>query len=274
MLLGSRAVAFWNEQMKIKEFSDWDILGDSIEVSEWGEQHNPNGYLDFHSLYVMNNGDIPYLFGSGVYHKGLEVCSPVGLMLLYRSHLWRDLKFDSNITLYHKFILPVAQGYLYGRREQDWFKQRVQMTKEEFPQGNPSLSQANDDFFDDAVQKVYDHDWLHEQVAFYDRPMYERLKYATKKDLAWCEKKLWDKLEPWEKDICVAEETYVIATERFLVPNQWTTAPKLAYFKALRKVCTTLTSGWFRDWAIDNYPRIVELYSTERFDKLKEKLND
>ena len=50
----------------------------------------------------------------------------------------------------------------------------------------------------------------------------------------------------------------VIALERYLIPmtskNQET-----AYRSALVRICTTLTKGWFRQFAIDNYPRLSNL---------------
>ena len=50
----------------------------------------------------------------------------------------------------------------------------------------------------------------------------------------------------------------VIALERYLIPmiskNQET-----AYNLALVRICTTLTKGWFRQFAIDNYPRLSNL---------------
>ncbi|POG71333.1 hypothetical protein GLOIN_2v1606934, partial [Rhizophagus irregularis DAOM 181602=DAOM 197198] len=50
----------------------------------------------------------------------------------------------------------------------------------------------------------------------------------------------------------------VIALERYLIPmsskNQDT-----SYRSALVKICTSLTKGWFRQFAIDNYPRLSNL---------------
>src|SRR4051794_39637017 len=50
----------------------------------------------------------------------------------------------------------------------------------------------------------------------------------------------------------------VIALERYLIPmiskNQET-----SYQSALVRICTTLTKGWFRQFAIDNYPRLSKL---------------
>src|SRR2546423_7816333 len=49
-----------------------------------------------------------------------------------------------------------------------------------------------------------------------------------------------------------------IALERYLIPmvskNQET-----SYQSALVRICTTLTKGWFRRFAIDNYPRLSNL---------------
>ena len=68
---------------------------------------------------------------------------------------------------------------------------------------------------------------------------------------------------------CIAEETYVIAIERFLVPKDWKYPAKLAYMKALKKVCTTLCSGWFREFAICNYPQIVDLFDKQKILSVK-----
>ena len=41
-----------------------------------------------------------------------------------------------------------------------------------------------------------------------------------------------------------------------------------------KKVCTTLTSGWFRDFAIDNYPEILKLYDHSKFEYVKNQLGE
>jgi hypothetical protein len=49
-----------------------------------------------------------------------------------------------------------------------------------------------------------------------------------------------------------------IALERYLIPmiskNQ-----ENSYKLALARICTTLTKGWYRQFAIDNYPRLINL---------------
>ena len=72
------------------------------------------------------------------------------------------------------------------------------------------------------------------------------------------EKSLFEKVDYQTKLNCVKEEAMTIALERYLIPmiskNQET-----SYRSALVKICTSLTKGWFRQFAIDNYPRLSNL---------------
>ena len=55
---------------------------------------------------------------------------------------------------------------------------------------------------------------------------------------------------------CVKEEAMVIALERYLIPNI-SSNQVTSYHSALTRICTYLTKGWFRQFAIDNYPRLL-----------------
>lgn len=263
LLIGSRALAFWDHTFKPKEDADWDIIckeEDKEKLHSWGKENGNR--IEIHDYNHLNNGAIydKYYFG-----KDIEV-APLGVLaLIKRSHLWRDYKWDKHITQYHKHLMKQPFAY-----PPELLNERIKLTKEAYPQGQPSLMKPNEDFFDDAVEKVYDHDSIHELAAFYEEPLYLRLKLDFSS--AWCVKDLWDLLSHEDQLKCVAEETYVIATERFLVRKNWDWPYKLAYFEALKKVCTTLTSGYFRDKAIDYYPEIVSLFDTEKFTFIKENL--
>lgn len=268
MLIGSRALAYWDSTFKVKENSDWDIINPQQEDYE-----NIDGRIDHHDYNFLNNSEVFKLFESGYSLKGVPVCSPIGLWAIKRSHLHRDQNFDKHIIQYHKHIIPLVYNkkhllLLWNEWQEvmSFLNKRIELTKKELPQGNPNLKQTNKDFFDDAVDKKFDHDWLHELYAYEKNPMYTKLKYSGNESSAWCEKDLWEGLTKLQKLQCVAEECYVIATERFIVPNDYKYGYRVAYHKALGKVCTTLTSGWFRDFAIDNYPRISALCDKKRFD--------
>lgn len=262
VLIGSRALNYWNPDRKISASTDWDVI--SYGNHEGCEVHDPNFLNNREMTGYATQNTVTLPDGT----KAL-VMSMLGLAIIKRSHLWRNLSFQKHITDYHKQglaeVLSSHEGNFKIVKED--LQTRIALTKKAFPQGNPNLMQSKEDFFEDAVKKVYDHDWLHELYAHRNRPMYTFMQ--RDKSLAWCEKDMWDGFAEEEKLFCVAEEAYVIATERFLVPSDWKYPAKLAYTKAVDKICTTLCSGWFRDFAIDNYPKAVGSFKQSKVDQVK-----
>lgn len=257
LLIGSRAIKFNNSEFKLKDTADYDVISvDPIEGTEHHKADFLNNY-DFEryalSDYIMYNGEKLYPLNG------------TGLSIIKRSHLWRDLSFNKHITMYHKYLADHFKNLSIS--DLKIYNDRLELTKKEFPQGYPKLNKSVKDFFDDAVVKKYDHDLIHKLVAFDEEPLYTYMQRDP--GLAWCNKDMWDMFTIEQKNKCVAEETMVIAIERFLVPSEWKHYTKLAYFKAIEKVCTTLTSGWFRDHAIDNYPEIINLYDENRILNIK-----
>ena len=95
---------------------------------------------------------------------------------------------------------------------------------------------------------------------------------------AFCSKAMWDAFpEDW-KDKCVLEEAYVIALERKLIPNVFGgekyVSPQDAIQWSLMRIATTLCSGWFRQWACDNWVRIVSKVDSNYFDKFLSAIDD
>lgn len=266
VLVGSRALEYWlKPDFSCREGADWDVL---VEKNTGLPVSSGEFRLEYHTFDELNNRSVCEEFKVKTPENDYNVMSLEGLALMKRSHLWRAYHFDKHITMYHKHLAPYAR---WG--DPEWvglLEERVNLTKKAYPQHNPSLDQSNEDFFDDAVEKKFDHDWIHELVAYYDEPLYTRLKTDTKRDKAWCEKDLWQLLSYDDKVKCVAEEAHVIACERFMIPSDWDFSPKRAYFRAVNKVCTTLTSGWFRDFAIDNFPQVIEKFDGNKFNKVKE----
>lgn len=261
ILIGSRALAFWDDTFKLKPNADWDVISDApIDGFEW---HDPS---------LLNNSDVYRYTEHGLTTEingiKLNVVSLKGLALIKRSHLWRNLSFDKHITMYHRHLAKYVEEL--SEFDQRFIKQRTELTHKTFPQGHPSLKKTKEDFFDDFVTKKYDHDELHKIVAFNDSPLYNRI--LKDNEPVFCDKTKWELLTHQEKLQCIAEETYVIAIERFLVPNDWRYAAKLAYLKSLNKVCTTLCSGWFRDYAIDHYPELFLMFSESKILNCKERI--
>ena len=110
-------------------------------------------------------------------------------------------------------------------------------------------------FFDDKVVKFVPHDDIHQMMAYKELPMYRYMQKDP--NLVECSKELWDQFPIRDKIMAVLEECYVIALERHIIPQIFTGEPGMgsqtALFWALKRVCTTLCSGWFRDFATNNY---------------------
>lgn len=67
----------------------------------------------------------------------------------------------------------------------------------------------------------------------------------------------------------VVEEAAVLAIERSLVPHPGVWSPKYAWKFALSKVCSSITSGWFREFAYENALDVLKLYPANYWDKFQ-----
>lgn len=111
-------------------------------------------------------------------------------------------------------------------------------------------------FNDKIVKRIYDHDSLHESVAYYDRPLFERI-LRDNSEVA-VDKSKWDALDHEDKLKMVREEVYATALERKLVPSNYTTSPGAAYAWTLRKTITSLTKGWFALFVVENFKDLTK----------------
>lgn len=280
LLTGSQALRYHLKE-PFSDKSDYDIICHESELPDglaFNDKYSVKfGNIEFINIYSLNN----YVFEDMSVHNiditidgkeyPVSVCNLNDLYIQKRSHAHRPIKFAKNIFDLKKLKelgvkLSLHDSYLLHKR--------TKKTKKLFKDNVPSLNQTNEDFFDDAVKKFYVHDHIHEVMAYYDKPLYSRMKRDF--SLAKCEKDLWEEFSHEDKIRCVREECYVIGVERFLVPHlefKTKSIPeKLAFSKALEKVCTTLTSGWFRDFAIDNFFEILN-YDVKFYDKFYNAIN-
>jgi hypothetical protein len=114
------------------------------------------------------------------------------------------------------------------------------------------LTQSNEEFFNPAVDRKYVHDSLHVAVAYYDRPLFEKIKPDL--NSAFCSYGLFSSLSFEDRLKCCREEIYVTALERFIVPakNHIDTKSLIAYRKAICQLVTSMSKGWFPRFIMDN----------------------
>lgn len=119
-----------------------------------------------------------------------------------------------------------------------------------------SLNQGADTFFSDGVNRKYDHDSIHDSVAYFDKPLYESILIPGESVMVDNEK-----FFNMDYDIqlkLVREEVYATALERILIPNDYKGSPGAAYSWALRRTITSLFKGDWALWAVLNYDRLAK----------------
>lgn len=252
-LTGSRALNYHYPEFPIKDSTDWDIVSDESVTSSKLIDVAPEGLNSLEICQHYAGPEIESPIGT------VQVVNPIGLMLFKRSHLHRPIEFAKHIRHYH-FLKsrhqPDEQYYLFLRN-------RIKLTKDKYGDRTPKLNKTKEDFFDDYVTKKYEHDALHYATCYGDRPIYEELKTDDTK--VWCSQEKWALLSHEKQVQCIREEAFVIAIERYLIPRP-TYPARFALDASISRICTTLTSGWFRDFAIENWPEISDC-DTNFYDK-------
>lgn len=192
------------------------------------------------------------------------------LFMLKKSHryLKNSPHFAKNFNDYHAMKrVPGVSADAYA----DLLKLREKETYAE--QKHPKLNVKKEAFFsNDQVEYVYDHDSIHISVCDRElgKPAY--LFYAEPGEEVKSSKKLFFEASDHVKLRGVVEESAVLAIERSLVPYPDKKTPREAWMFAYSKVATSITSGWFREWAYENGPQVLKAFPADFFDRFKEGL--
>ena len=129
--------------------------------------------------------------------------------------------------------------------------------KETLSYPHPNLSVSKSEFFKDDFYTV-DHDSIHRAVALFDKPAYTY--YMKDGSEVMTDRQKFFTM-PFEIQLAgVYEETCVLALERSQIPNDFSVDPNKIFLYALEKVCTSITSGWFREFAWENYHLVVKMH--------------
>lgn len=295
ILIGSRALSMHFKDVRNVDKSDYDFISSMEEFNQWIKENRssivsirPTSENKFKAVVKRGNKKRSYeieldkneansfvidnvseLVEYGMEHIGFLgekslVLSPYALYLLKKSHIHYPVHFEKNVMDYHflKSRVSAVENPVFD----EFFRLKSDDAKVRYSKyRTPNLNVSNDKFFGKSGVsdgRVYVHDDLHDVVKHYERPIYEMLK--TNMDSAWCEKDKFNLLPFALKVQCVQEEAYVIALERYYIPliGKYD-SPFWCYERALRRICTTLCSGYFRDFALDNYPAIIQAYDEE-----------
>lgn len=227
-------------------------------------------------------------------HIGPVPATNQDLLLIKMSHRYKRnsphfLKTMSDIKFLREKLGELGDTWL--RKEADILKQRE---AESYDYAHPKLNVTSKDFFTgDGVQYVYDHDSIHLAVAldqdhfWHDgatgpvsvgHPAYTQ--YMKDGSEVMTSKEKFMSVPEQVRLNGVYEESCVLALERSQIPHglgkEGGPSPRWSFEMALMKVCTSITSGWFREYAYENYSNVLDLYNElgendyiERFNKNK-----
>ena len=278
ILIGSRAARHWLPDFRAPK--DWDLIATLAEIGAWAQDQDAN----LVSLVPSSEGEkMKAMMTDGqqvefeiadaggtagdihaMAHPGsmeglgttLAVPSLETLWAIKRAHVHRPIHWRKNIADCH--VLFAALGTSPSEASRGLMLARRRETDQRKPMKVPSLEKSNSAFFTSyklAVPILNPHDAYHWAVAYEEAPMFTRMKRDH--TLARCERDMFEALSIERRRMCVREETMVIALERYIVPGR-IQDQRQAYLNALERVCTNLTSGWFREFAIDQFPWVRE----------------
>lgn len=272
--LSEKKVVFFMRDKTIVEFEI--AHPETNPTAAWLLDHYPGlGYEDRHHPITINDGRSML-----VRHAHPEVVLALKLSHRYLKNSPHFRKTMDDILALRglKFRVPAA---LEG-----WLKDRQKATLD---YGHPSLERNKAKFFSgDGVKYRYEHDDIHKALAVLPNPNDYTFQYGDadfEKFPAYSyfqregaevsvDRDKWKILPEEVKLLSVLEESYVLALERSQVPNDYSIAPRVSFLIALEKVCTSITSGWWREYAWENYYRVLGMYSDDYVDRFQKALAD
>ena len=149
-----------------------------------------------------------------------------------------------------------SAGVVMDDTMREWLEQREEET---YDYAHPNLNVDKGTFFDDSVKYIYCHDSIHETVALLEKPAYTF--YMKDGAQVMTDKEKFFSVSEQVRLYGVYEESCVLALERSQIPFDFEPDARYSFELALMKVCTSITSGWFREWAYNHYDKVLDLYN-------------
>lgn len=180
-------------------------------------------------------------------------------------------RYLRNSPHFHKTMKHIKNMRKLGAKiiDEQFYQARM---KETYDYATPKLNVGKSDFFHSNFNYIYDHDSIHRAVKLLDKPAYEY--YMTENQEVHCDKDRFFAQSKAIQLLGVLEESYVLALERSQIPNEFMVRPYESFMMALEKVCTSITSGWFREFAWENFDVVTNLYNDDYITKFTNAMKD
>lgn len=292
IILGSTALNYHNILENLPR--DLDILGNYDEVVSFMNSQDTKPI----QIYPFNSGkklvakfknqiieaEINWDHGSSKMLFDLALNESEPIKLPYTNFLIPSLDLLYTLKMSHRylrnsphFLKTMNHIHLmrkHGSKIKDEYKEFFKVREEEtYWYKHPKLNVKKDNFFkDDGIQYIFDHDDIHKSIKHLEKPAYQY--YST--DEVMCSKKKFEECSEEIKLYGVLEEAYVLALERSQIPfkdSPTCPTPKKSFEIALQKVSSSITSGYFREYAWENYHKVLELYNEKYLEIFWNKVN-
>lgn len=272
LLIGSRALARHYPNYQSVEGRDWDYIAKYDDVQEFAKQFKKEEVL---ASYTVNEAKycILKLKDGRVYEFELAwpgTSAERILNMFSKSPGYASLGMLFLLKTSHRYLknsphfLKTMRDYQFLKKKgiaipAEWKDLLAQREKETYNYELPKLNMGKGTFFKKEESfYVYDHDTIHLAVKHLEKPAYEYFKADNAE--VWCDYGKWNAQSESVKICAVLEESYVLALERSQIPFDFKPDPEESFLKALEKVCTSITSGWFREYAYENYDKVLYVY--------------
>ncbi len=285
LLIGSRALSLVRPECISRIPRDFDFICTQEEFKRW---YHTNDHYDIQMTgdhvvarakdtiveFEITTADDPvYQLGTrdGTATRVYNV-APFNLLYLLKTshrylkgspHFWKTA-FDWHVMRDAGAVIPDNYKDALAARERKTYAR----------QNHPKLNTNKDTFFaeNQGVKYTYDHDSIHRAVAWSGVPAYTAFQ-ADGAEVR-CTQAKFDSL-PYETRLnSVIEESCVLAIERSLVPFPGVKTPKQAYMFALSKVCSSISSGWWRRFAYEHVFDAVKAYPADYYTRFTDGLTN
>lgn len=286
ILIGSRALALRCPQALLRKPVDFDFVCTKEEFDAWlaKNQHKVNAtkiYPEKDGAKWIVEGDTNCEFEMIRPGNSAEMMEKLVRQDCIETPFGMIPNLDMLFTIKasHKYLKnspffwkTVADYHILKRlgakirpEYQEFFKLRESET---YTYKHPKLNVNKDAFFqDDGIKYVWDHDTIHQSVATFERPAYTY--YMKDGEQVLCDKNKFFALPEEYRLAGVVEEAAVLAIERSLVPHPGVWTPEKAWRFALSKVCSSITSGWFREYGYENILEVLKREPKGYWDKFQ-----
>lgn len=246
MLIGSKAAKHWFPDFRDPQDTDYMLQDERVEGSD---------------------SKACWAFDKIIAKYQTNIAPPDLLLTLKLSHIYWDSHWFDKTT--HDIGFLQSKGCEVDEEAYSWLYQNWEEIK---GKKRAYLDKSNDEFFKDGVKRKYIHDNIHKSVAYYNEPLYERIKADSSK--AMCSKNMFFNLSKEDQLKCSREEAYVTALERFLIPSDFKAGAYIAYRKSLKLLITSMTRGWFARFLAENFVDLKQKTDYPWVDKFKQNIKN